>query len=117
LLKSEVYESVKEIVELLYEKEGMDIAVIDMENSEIMVDYFIIVSGNSDTHMAALRDEVVRYLKDENIPILSYDKSSGYDWMIVDAGTFIVHIFSQEGRSFYDLESLWGEQKKIENII
>ncbi len=69
-----MFESVKEIVELLDEKEGMDISVIDMENSEIMVDYFIIVSGNSDTHMAALRDEVVRYLKDENIPILSYDK-------------------------------------------
>jgi len=117
LLKSEVFESVKSIVGLLDEKEGMDISVIDMEDSEIMVDYFVIVTGNSDIHMAALRDEVVKYLKEENIPILSYDKSKGFDWMIVDAGTFIVHIFSQEGRSFYDLESLWGEQKKIENII
>jgi len=113
LLKTDVLNSVKEIVELLEEKDGENIVVLDMEDSELMVDYFVIVTGNSDPHRAALRDQVVSYLKDEDIPITFYDKGQSSDWVIIDAGTFIVHIFSEESREFYDLEGLWGEQSRM----
>ena len=113
MLKTEVFKSVKNIVKLIEDKDGQDTIVIDMENSELMVDYFIITTGNSETHIEALRNEIVRYLKDEGIPILYYDKGKVYDWVIIDTGILIIHIFSQEARNFYDLEGLWGEQKKI----
>jgi len=113
LLKTDVLNSVKEIVELLEEKDGENIVVLDMEDSELMVDYFVIVTGNSEPHRVALRDLVVRYLKDEDISITFYDKGQSSDWMIIDAGIFIVHIFSEESREFYDLEGLWGEQNRM----
>lgn len=112
MLKTDLLSTVKELVKLLDEKDGKEIVVLDMEDSGLMVDYFVIVTGNSEPHMSALRDEVVKFLKGEDIPILFYDKGKGSDWLIIDTGTFIIHIFSEEGREFYDLESLWGEQNK-----
>ncbi|HOO74775.1 MAG: ribosome silencing factor [Thermotogae bacterium] len=98
-----------DLVKLLEEKEGIDIKVINMEKSSLMVDFFVIVTGNSDTHMSAMRDYVVQFLKDEGVRPNSYDKGRGFDWMAVDSGNIIVHILSEKGRRFYDLESLWRE--------
>lgn len=112
--KEKILEDVRNIVSVLDEKEGIDITTIDMESTSLMVDYFVIVTGNSDTHMAALRDYVVQYLKSNKIDILSYDKDKGYDWMLIDAANIVIHIFSKEGRDFYDLEGLWGYLNKID---
>jgi len=109
LTREESKKILDDLVKLLEEKEGIDIKVINMEKSSLMVDFFVIVTGNSDTHMSAMRDYVVQFLKDEGVRPNSYDKGRGYDWMAVDCGNIIVHILSDKGRRFYDLESLWSE--------
>lgn len=116
ITKEDIYKNVKDIVSILEDKDGEKIVVIDMEKSSLMVDYFVIVTGNSDTHMAALRDYVVKYLKENDIKIGFYDKDKGYDWLIIDAANIVVHIFNDEGREFYDLEGLWGHLDKHSKV-
>lgn len=112
--KEDILKHVENLREILDEKDADDIKIIDMEKTALMVDFFIIVTGNSDTHMAALRDYVIQYLKEHDLSIFNYDKGKGYDWMTIDAGSILVHIFSEEGREFYDLEGLWAEAERIQ---
>lgn len=114
ITKEQISKHVEKIREILDDKDAADITIIDMEKTALMVDFFIIVTGNSDTHMAALRDYVIQYLKEQDLPIVNYDKGKGYDWMTIDAGSILVHIFSNEGREFYDLEGLWAEAERIQ---
>lgn len=114
ITREDIKNHVEKLKTLLDEKDADNIIIIDMEKTSLMVDFFIIVTGNSDTHMAALRDYVIQYLKEQELPIINYDKGKGYDWMAIDAGSILVHIFSEEGREFYDLESLWAEAERIQ---
>ncbi|MDN5342445.1 ribosome silencing factor [Oceanotoga sp. DSM 15011] len=109
MLKEEVKKNVDEIKEIMEKYDAEDIKIFDMEKSSLLVDYFVIVTGNSDTHMNALRDYVVKYLKENEIKLTYHDKTRGSDWLVVDTGNIIVHIFSRDGREFYDLDSLWSK--------
>jgi len=111
--EGEIWELAKKIAKLLDEKEGIDIKILNMKNSPLLVDYFILVTGNSETHLNALRDAVVEKFKEENHDLLYYDKNNGYEWLIVDGGSIVVHIFTKEAREFYDLEGLWYEAERI----
>lgn len=113
ITKEMIAKHVEKIREILDNKDAADITIIDMSKTALMVDFFIIVTGNSDTHMAALRDYVIQYLKEQKLPIINYDKGKGYDWIAIDAGSILIHIFSEEGREFYDLEGLWVEAERI----
>ena len=112
--EKEVFEMVKKIVNLIREKEGENTLVLNMKNTYLMVDYFVITTGNSDTHLAALRDHVVNLLRETDWEILHYDKGKGYDWLLIDAGSIIIHLFTKKGREFYDLEGLWIDSERIE---
>lgn len=114
ITKDQIRKHVEAIKNLLDDKDANNITIIDMEKTALMVDFFIIVTGNSDTHMAALRDYVIQYLKEQELPIVNYDKGKRYDWMTIDAGSILVHIFSEKAREFYDLEGLWAEEERIQ---
>ncbi|KLO23900.1 MULTISPECIES: ribosome silencing factor [unclassified Marinitoga] len=111
--EEEIFEITKEIVKILDEKDGINIKVLNMKNSPLLVDYFVIVTGNSETHLNALRDAVVEKFKERKHELLYYDKDKGYEWLIVDGGSIIVHIFTENAREFYDLENLWSEVERI----
>ncbi|GAB6188316.1 ribosome silencing factor [Marinitoga arctica] len=111
--EEEIFELAKEIVKTLDEKEGIDIKVLNMKGSPLLVDYFIIATGNSETHLNALRDAVVEKFKEKGHELLYYDKDKGYEWVIVDSGSIVVHIFTEKARDFYDLEGLWSEAERI----
>ena len=113
MIKNDDLKLVEGLRKLLDEKEGEDIVVLNMENTSLMLDYFIIVTGNSDTHTAALRDYVVKYFKDSGRKIKSFDREKGTDWLTIDEGGIIVHIFTREGREFYNLETLWEECPRV----
>jgi len=103
---------VKEITEILDKKLGEEIVILDVSKVSNLSDYFVIATTNSDPHMEALREAVLEYLEKASIPIVYYDKGRGYDWLVVDGGYFIVHIFSKKGREFYSLEDLWLNAKR-----
>ncbi|MCD6102353.1 MAG: ribosome silencing factor [Thermotogaceae bacterium] len=104
---------VKEIFQTLLQKEAIEPVILDMTETPLMTDYFIVVTANSQIHMKALRDSVLSVLEKRSHPIIHYDKSLGYDWLIIDAGEIVVHVFTAKGREFYDLEGLWSDAKRV----
>ncbi len=104
----------RDIYEIISEMEGIDPVVLDMSETPIPTDYFVIVTVNSNVHMRSLRNRLVNYIKSTDLPLIYYDKGEGYDWLLIDAGDIVVHVFTEHGRSFYDLEGLWVDAKKIE---
>jgi len=103
--------SIKEIARVLDNKDAKDIVILDVADVSNLTSYFIIATANSEPHMEALRDAVLEFLEKNNLPVIYYDKGRGYDWMVVDGGHFIVHLFSEKGRDFYSLEGLWLNAK------
>jgi len=103
---------VKEIAEIIDEKLGEDIVILDVSKVSNLADYFVVTTANSDPHMDSLREAILQYIEREAVEIIYYDKGRGYDWLVVDGGYFIVHIFSKKGREFYSLEDLWLNAKR-----
>jgi ribosome-associated protein len=99
------------IVDALQDKKGNDIVVMDLRKLRgAITDYFVICSGTSDKHVQALSDyaweECRVKLKDK--PINIEGRQNG-EWILMDYVNVVVHIFLEEQRSFYDIESLWGD--------
>ncbi len=107
-------ELVKKLIQLMYEKEAIDPVVLDMSETPLPTEYFVIVTANSQTHMGTLRDAVVEFFTANAHPLIYFDKGTGYDWMLVDAGEIVVHIFTSHAREFYDLEGLWSDAARLD---
>jgi len=99
------------IVEGIFEKKGLNVLKIDLRKLENRItDYFVICHGSSTTQVSAICDsveDIVRTRADEK-PIHLEGLDNCF-WVLLDYGTVIVHIFLEEYRNFYSLESLWGD--------
>ncbi len=104
----------KDLFEILEEMEAVDPVALDMSQTPIPTSYFVIMTANSSIHMKSLRDRIVSFIKSSKLPLIYYDKGEGYDWMLIDAGDIVIHIFTERGRNFYDLEGLWIDAKRLE---
>jgi len=103
------------IVKGMQEKKGIDIVILDLTDvKQAIADYFIICSGNSKTQVDALADSVeeVVYLMDHQNPWRKEGKENK-EWILLDYVDVVVHVFTNEKRSFYALEDLWGDAKTI----
>jgi len=103
-------EKVDRIVELLENKKGLNIEVINIGNITVLADYFILCSGTSSTHVKALADEVAFKLREEHQ--VEFSRMEGYQsarWILLDYGDVVVHIFHEAEREFYSLERLWQD--------
>ncbi len=107
-------EILKELYEIIEEMGAIEPVILDMKETPIPTDYFVIMTANSQIHMKSLRDRIVEYIKKKRIPLIYYDKGEGYDWLLIDAGDIVVHIFTEKGREFYDLEGLWVDAKRLQ---
>ena len=85
---------------------------MDINKKTILTDNFIIATGTSNTHIQALAQEIVYQLKKENILPKSQEGTQTASWILLDYGYVIVHIFSQQMRKFYNIESLWEDVSK-----
>jgi ribosome-associated protein len=98
------------------ELKGQKIVVLDMTPLTSIVDFFVIVTGNSRRQMHAIADEVNRKLKHEDgnrrISIEGY-RTEG-NWILTDYGDVVLHVFTPEGRELYNLEQLWADAKRID---
>ena len=98
----------KEIVKILDKKKAIDIRVLEISEHSIVADYFVIVSGTSNTHVKALADEVDYELGLKDIkPYHIEGKATG--WILLDYNSVLVHIFTGETRDYYNLERLWQD--------
>ena len=107
-------ETVLKIARQLEKKEAIDTIVMDMSKTRLLTDYFVICTANSSVHMKSLRDDIVDYLNELGKQIIYYDRGEGYDWILVDAGDVVIHIFTKNARQFYDIEHLWIDAERID---
>lgn len=102
-----------QIMQLLQDKKAIDLKTMDIMEQSTLADYFVIVSGTSTTHIKALADNVEVELKKENI---YPNKIEGYntEWILMDYGNVVVHIFTQKERQNYRIEELYEAVQTIE---
>jgi ribosome-associated protein len=100
---------VKMAVNASREKKAEDIVVLDLRDISSFTDYFLIMQGNSKRQNMAVYEGIEQQLKSESIKPLSIEGRKSAEWILMDYGHFIVHIFSKEAREFYLLEKLWGD--------
>jgi ribosome-associated protein len=109
------------IVKGIFEKKGLDVLKIDLRKLENRIaDYFIICHGTSATQVDSISDSVEDTVRrDAGEKPLHVEGLENCFWVLVDYGNVVVHIFLEEYRNFYSLESLWadGEIQKMEDII
>lgn len=103
------------IVEALEDKKANDIRVISIENISTLADFFIIASGSNRNQVQAMADNV-----DETLGRAGFEQKSreGYqnaNWILLDYGDVVVHLFDEENRLFYDLERIWRDGKVVDS--
>lgn len=94
-------------------KKGEELVILDLRGLCSFTDFFIIMHGNSPRQNLALYESVEQELKRENIVRLSVEGLENAEWILMDYGSFIVHIFSKRAREYYSLEKLWGDALKF----
>ncbi len=95
-------------VSSLEDDKAEDITVIGLAGKTSIADFMIIASGRSHRHVAAIADHLVERLKKRGLMPLSVEGMAQSDWVLIDAGDVIVHLFRPEVRDFYNLEKMWS---------
>lgn len=113
MTKKSLPNEVKISIEASLEKKGEDLVVLDLRKISSFTDFFIIMHGNSSRQNLAIYENVEQELKKENIRPLSIEGRERAEWILMDFGSFIVHVFSQKAREYYSLEKLWGDAGKF----
>lgn len=97
------------------ENRGTDIVVLDMRESTPVFDYFVIATGTSRKQLHAMSEEIDHKLEDDlgdkRMGIEGYRESL---WILLDYGSVVIHLFTEETREYYDLEHLWSQAKRVE---
>jgi ribosome-associated protein len=96
------------IQEVLSENSAQDVIEIDIRGKSSIADYLLVASGRSSRHVNALSDYVLRGLKERGMKDLTVEGQQASDWVLIDAGDVILHVFRPEVRVFYNLEKIWS---------
>ncbi len=99
--------------DILEDKKGQDISVLDISNVAVFADYFVIATGISPIHIQALADEVEKEITEKGYELRSKEGYKGSQWVLMDFYDVVVHIFSRSGREYYMLERLWADAKPV----
>ena len=99
------------IANLALDKKAKQIMVIDLDGVSSISDFFVLMSGESDTQVKAIADHITRELRSQKIRIYHSEGFRSLRWVLLDYVDVVVHIFRPEAREFYGLERLWGDAK------
>ncbi len=107
--------TVHAIGQAIFDKKGFNILALDVRNVSTMADYFIIAEGSVERHVAALGQEVEHRLKEQlGLKPLHIDGQSYNDWLVLDYGDVVVHLFIPEMRERYSIEEIWREGRVVD---
>lgn len=95
------------------EKKAIEPVVLDLREIASFTDFFLIVSGANERQVQAIADEVYENLKKSGSTSARVEGHKTAEWILLDYGDFVVHVFEQKARAFYDLERLWRESKRV----
>ena len=96
------------ILARLDEDKAQDVVFIDLKNKSSVADGMIVASGRSQRHVGALADHLLRALKDAGFGRCRIEGMPHCDWVLIDAGDLIIHLFRPEVRAFYNIEKIWS---------
>jgi ribosome-associated protein len=113
LTKRSLPPEIKVSVKAVQDKKGEEILVLDLRGISSFTDYFLLMNGNSSRQNMALYEGIEEELKKINVRPLSVEGKEHGEWILMDYGSFIVHVFSKQAREYYSLEKLWGDAPKI----
>lgn len=105
------------IADLLDDAKAEDTTTIDMHGRSILADAMIITSGRSNRHVGAIAERVIQGLKDAGFGRVKVEGMPACDWVLIDAGDVILHIFRPEVRAFYNLEKMWSPDRPDERLV
>ncbi|MCD8087049.1 MAG: ribosome silencing factor [Oscillospiraceae bacterium] len=110
----EPFEAAKLAVQALVDKQASDIRLLKTTELTVLADYFLICTANSTPHVRTLYDEVDKRLSEAGMPPVRREGYRNSNWLLLDFGCLIVHIFQKETREFYNLERLWSDAQEID---
>ena len=102
------------VAKALDEKKGMDIKLLKIDRVSSLADYFLICTGTSNTHVKTLCDYAEFVMEEAGETMLGREGHRGNSWELLDYGTIVVHVFTEEARKFYDLERLWADAEVVD---
>jgi ribosome-associated protein len=101
-------ELIDTVLASLEDSKAEDIVTLDIAGKSSLADHMVIVSGRSHRHVGAIADHLLRDMKNSGHGSATVEGQSACDWVLIDAGDVIIHIFRPEVRSFYNLEKMWA---------
>jgi ribosome-associated protein len=112
--KSELRKQVADVIQACLEKKAEELSILEMEKgSGAFTDYFVLCSGTNPRQVQAIADEVERRLKAVGVRPNQIEGYKQAEWVLLDYVDFVVHVFSEHARKFYDLERLWKTAKRL----
>jgi ribosome-associated protein len=113
--KSDLKKQVEAAIQACLEKKAEELSILEMEKgSGAFTDYFVLCSGTNPRQVQAIADEVELRLKAAGLHPTHVEGYKQAEWVLVDYVDFVVHVFSEKARKFYDLERLWKTAKRLE---
>jgi ribosome-associated protein len=103
---------IRSAVDAAQEKQAVDITVLKLPSA--FAEYFLLTSGQSTPQILAITRAIEERLDRERVHLIHREGKSGAEWLLLDYGFFVVHVFSQPARQYYDLERLWRHAERID---
>ena len=103
-----------EVTKALDAKKGQNIRLLKIDRVSSLADYFLICTGTSNTHVKTLCDYAEYTLEQLGEQMFSREGHRGNSWELLDYGSIVVHVFTEEARKFYDLERLWAAAELVD---
>jgi ribosome-associated protein len=113
-VKAELDERILLALGAASEKKAINSVVLDLREIASFTDYFLITSGANERQVQAISDEIVETLKKAGTAAARVEGYKTAEWILLDYGDFVVHVFDEQARKFYDLERLWRESQRVE---
>jgi ribosome-associated protein len=107
-------ERIRRALRAALEKKALDLTVLDLRGIASFTDFFVITTGTNRRQCQAISDEVVEHLKRGGTRAARVEGFQTAEWILIDYGDFVVHIFDEKARRFYDLERLWREARRVD---
>ena len=95
-------------------KKANEVVILDLRKDASFTDYFLLASGTNQKQILAMADAVLEALREEGVRPAHLEGYPRQEWILIDYGSFVVHIFTPKTRAFYDLERLWGGSERLE---
>jgi len=107
----------KIVLDTLDGSKAEDVVTIDLKGKTSIGDHMVLASGRSQRHVGAVADHLIKKLKDEGYGRARIEGLPQCDWVLIDAGDVIVHVFRPEVRGFYNLEKMWSADRPVERMV